>query len=291
MRLLDRYVLTQWIRIFLLTAVGFPLISVLIEATDRVGRLIERNLSPADIAISYVFKLPESMAQMIPAACLFATVFTLGPLARNSELTAAKASGQSFHRLIVPLVLAAIFASGLSFAVSEISTRASARALEIQKEQRVRGLSTKYDFVYRGDGDWIYAIRILDTEQQRMTNAVFERAGRGPDYPTLSITADTVQWSDTLAGRWRLLHGSSHFMSDSGVIATFQFRRMRLAALTQRPRELLLEAKDPSEMAYRELGRYVDDMRRSGNDVRKLQVEQALKIAVPATCFVIALFG
>ena len=66
---------------------------------------------------------------------------------------------------------------------------------------------------------------------------------------------------------------------------------MRLAALTQRPRELLLEAKDPSEMAYRELGRYIDDMRRSGNDVRKLQVEQALKIAVPATCFVIALFG
>jgi len=291
MRLLDRYVLTQWIRIFLLTAVGFPLISVLLEATDRVGRLLERNLTPTDIAISYLFKLPENMAQMIPAACLFATVFTLGPLARNSELTAAKAGGQSFHRLIVPLVVAALFASGLSFLTGEVSTRASARALEIQKERRASTLTTRYDFVYRGDGDWIYAIRTLDTEQERMLNAVFERAGRGPDYPTLSIVADSVTWSDTLAGRWRLMRGSSHIMSDSSVIATFQFARMRLAALTQRPRELLVEAKDPSEMDYRELGRYIEVMRRSGNDVRKLQVERALKIAVPATCFVIALFG
>jgi lipopolysaccharide export system permease protein len=66
---------------------------------------------------------------------------------------------------------------------------------------------------------------------------------------------------------------------------------MRLGALTQRPRELLLEAKDPSEMDYRELGRYIELMRRSENDVKKLEVERALKIAVPATCFVIALFG
>jgi lipopolysaccharide export system permease protein len=291
MRLLDRYLLGQWIRIFLLTAVGFPVIQVLLQATDRVGRLLERNLSATDIAISYLYTIPESMSQMIPAACLFATVFTLGPLARNSELTAAKASGQSFHRLIVPLIVAAAFASGLSFVVGEVSTRASARALEIQQEKRVRGISYKTNFVYRGNGDWIYAIRMLDTEQEQMANVVFERAGRGPTYPTLSIVADSVVWSDTLAGRWRLRHGSSHFMSDSAVIATFQFRQMRLTSLTQQPRDLLVEAKDPAEMDYRELGRYIELMRRSENDVKKLQVGRALKIAVPATCFVIALFG
>ena len=291
MRLLDRYLVSQWIRIFLLTAVGFPLIQVLLEATDRGGRLLERSLSPSAIALSYLYKVPESMSQMIPAACLFATVFTLGPLARNSELTAAKASGQSFHRLIVPLIVAAAFASGLSFVVGEVSTRASARALEIQQEKRVSGIPYRPNFVYRGDGDWIYTIRYLDTEQQTMAKVVFERAGRGPNYPTLSIMADSAVWSDTVAGRWRLHHGSSHFLSDSGVVATFQFRQMRLTALTQRPRELLLEAKDPAEMDYRELGRYIDFMRRSENDVNKLEVERALKIAVPATCFVIALFG
>jgi lipopolysaccharide export system permease protein len=66
---------------------------------------------------------------------------------------------------------------------------------------------------------------------------------------------------------------------------------MRLRAVTQRPRDLLVEAKDPKEMDWRELGAYIEAMHRSGNDVRKLQVERALKLAVPATCFVIALFG
>jgi lipopolysaccharide export system permease protein len=290
MRLLDRYLLRQWIRIFLLTAVGFPLVQVLIQATDKVGKLLERNLTAGAIALSYLYVIPENMSQMIPAACLFATVFTLGPLARNSELTAAKASGQSFYRLILPLVVAALFAAGLSFLVGEISTRASARALEIQKEKRASGITTRYNFVYRGDGNWVYAIRMLETKMNRMENVVFEREGKGA-FPTLSIVADSVVYVDTLAGRWRFFNGSSHILGDSTALATFQFGRMRLRALTQRPRELLVEPKNPSEMDYRELRGYIGVMRRSGNDVRKLSVDLALKIAVPATCFVIALFG
>lgn len=291
MRILDRYLLGQWIRIFLLTAVGFPMVQLLIQVTDKVGKLLERNVTAGAIALSFVYTIPESMSQMIPAACLFATVFTLGPLARNSELTAAKASGQSFHRLILPLVGAALFASGLSFLVGEISTRASARALEIQKERKASGLTERYNFVYRGEGNWIYTIHRLDTKRKFMDGVVFERPGRGLAYPTLSIVADSVKYIDTLAGRWRAFNGASHVVGDSGALATFQFRRLRLKALTQRPRDLLVEAKNPSEMDYRELRDYIGIMQRTGNDTRKLSVDLALKVAVPATCFVIALFG
>ena len=44
-------------------------------------------------------------------------------------------------------------------------------------------------------------------------------------------------------------------------------------------------------MRYAELGRYIDALKRSGNDANKLIVEQALKLALPATCLIIALFG
>lgn len=293
MRILDRYLLGHWVRIFVLTALGFPLVNVLIQVTDRVGRLLERDLTAGTIALSYLFTIPESMAQMIPAACLFATVFTIGPLARNSELTAAKASGQSFHRLIRPLVLASAAASVFSFVMSEVATRASARSLELQKERQVQSITTKYSFVYRGAGNWLYTVRSLDTEAHRMEGLVIERHGEGPDFPTLAVVADSAIYSDTLPGpdRWRFHVGSSHILGDSGVVATFQFRQMRLRAVTQRPRDLLVEAKDPKEMDWRELGAYVDAMRRSNNDTRKLEVERAMKLAIPATCFVIALFG
>ena len=44
-------------------------------------------------------------------------------------------------------------------------------------------------------------------------------------------------------------------------------------------------------MRYAELGRYIEALKRSGNDANKLIVEQALKLALPATCLIIALFG
>jgi len=54
---------------------------------------------------------------------------------------------------------------------------------------------------------------------------------------------------------------------------------------------LLAESKGPDEMRFAELGRYIDALKRSGNDANKLIVEQALKLALPATCLIIALFG
>jgi lipopolysaccharide export system permease protein len=44
-------------------------------------------------------------------------------------------------------------------------------------------------------------------------------------------------------------------------------------------------------MRYAELGRYIDALSRSGSDTKKLTVERALKLAVPFTCIIIALFG
>ena len=71
----------------------------------------------------------------------------------------------------------------------------------------------------------------------------------------------------------------------------FAFRTLRLRALTQSPADLLAEPKAPDEMRYAELGRYIEALQRSGNDANKLIVERALKLAIPATCFIIALFG
>ena len=111
--------------------------------------------------------MPESMSQMIPAACLFATVFTIGPLARNSELTAAKASGLSFHRLILPLVIAALFASGFSFLVERgLHPGLGPRPGAPEGHPGQRDSTEKYNFVYRGSGNWLYAIRMLETEDR-----------------------------------------------------------------------------------------------------------------------------
>jgi lipopolysaccharide export system permease protein len=76
-----------------------------------------------------------------------------------------------------------------------------------------------------------------------------------------------------------------------GKTELFSFAKLRLRSLREHPADLLAENKGPDEMRYQELGRYISALRRSGNDVSKLEVDQALKLAVPATCLVIAIFA
>jgi lipopolysaccharide export system permease protein len=290
LRQLDRYVLLSWIRIFVLTAIGFPVVAILINLTDTLNRLLDRGLTMQEIAISYVYSIPENMFLVMPAAVLFATVFTVGTMGRHSELTAAKAGGQSFHRLMRPLFIAAGCASVLAFLVGELAPGATARQLEIQKAKQTRPTRTRFNFVYRGDAGWVYTIRSLDVATRQLKQLMLERQGTGLSYPGLVLTADSASYDDSLK-MWRLRRGASRVIAGPARQATFSFRTMRLRALNQTPADLLAEPKAPDEMRYAELGRYIDALKRSGNDANKLEVEQALKLALPATCIIIALFG
>lgn len=288
--LLDRYVLGQWLRTFVLTALGFPLVAILIDAVDRLSKLLDRGLTVKQIAVSYVYALPENVFLVLPAAVLFATVFTVGSLGRHSELTAAKAGGRSFHRLVLPLVLASLAVVGLALVVGEMAPGSTARQLELQKERQTRAINERYNFVYRAENGWVYAISSLDVRTKRLKGLVLERRGTGARYPDLVVTADSGLYEPAARG-WRLWDGTSRVIFQPEDQWTFAFRSMRLAALAETPADLLAEPKAPEEMTYSELGRYIAATERSGSDAKKLRVEHALKIAIPFTCLVIALFG
>jgi lipopolysaccharide export system permease protein len=290
LRALDRYVLASWVRIFVLTALGFPLVSIMINLTDNLNKLLDRGLTMQQIAVSYVYSIPENMFIVMPAAVLFATVFTVGGMGRHSELTAAKASGQSFHRLMLPVFVAAAFATGLAFVVGEMAPGATSKEQELQKSKAARPTRSRFNFVYRGDQGWVYTIRSLDVGNRQLKQIMFERQGEGAEYPAMVITADSASW-DTTRQAWRVREGASRLIAGPAKQATFSFRSMRLRALTQSPADLLAESKAPDEMRYAELGRYIEALKRSGNDANKLIVERALKVALPATCIIIALFG
>jgi lipopolysaccharide export system permease protein len=289
-RTLDRYVFGSWLRIFVLTALGFPLVSILINLTDTLNRLLDRGLTMREIVVSYVYSIPENVFLVMPAAVLFATVFTVGAMGRHSELTAAKAGGMSFHRLVAPILVAAVLATGLAFVVGEMAPGATARQAEIQKSKQTRSTRSRYNFVYRADAGWVYTVRSLDIGTRQLKQLLLERQGNGVQYPGLIITADSASWDDTTR-HWRVTNGTSRVITGPSKQATFAFHTMRLRALTQSPADLLAEPKAPDEMRYAELGRYIDALKRSGNDANKLVVEQSLKLALPATCLIIALFG
>ena len=290
LRIRDRYLLAQWTRIFVFTALGFPLIVLLIRLTDDLDQYLARGLSPTTVFTAYLFGLPEQVFLILPAAVLFATVFSFGSMARHSEIVAAKASGQSFHRMLVPVMIAAALVTGAGIAVGELAPPASRRQYELLGEVRSHVATSRTNFVYRAAEGWTYTVRELNVGEQRARHLVLEREGTGADYPTLAIQARQADYDSTRAA-WRLSEVRFRVVAGLAEIAEFAGDSMVVSEFRETPEQLLIEEKRPEEMRYAELGRYIQSLERSGGDGRQLRVGQALKIAVPFTCLVITLFG
>ena len=65
---LDRYVFKEFWKILVTTALGFPLLLVVIDLTDNLDKFLARRLPRHDIALSYLYWIPESMFMVLPAA-------------------------------------------------------------------------------------------------------------------------------------------------------------------------------------------------------------------------------
>jgi len=289
-RALDRYILTEFFKVFVPTALGFPLLVIIIDLTDNLDKYLNRKIPAVDIALSYLYWLPDSMFMILPVAVLFATVFTIGAVTRHSEITAAKASGISFYRFIVPIFFGALLATGAGLVLGELVPNFNARRLELLQENRFHNNRSRYNFAHAAERGRVYKVGELSVERETMSAVEVERRGAGPDYPTYILSAQDAAW-DEKRGLWTLTKGDLHIIPDRNRDIVFSFDSARDRHMTERPNELLAAQRAPAEMGYRELGRYIAAMERSGGDVNELRVERMLKITIPVTCIVILLFG
>lgn len=286
-RILDRYVAGQFLRILVIVTVGAPILFIIIDATDNLSRYFGR-VPMSQAALAYLFQIPYYAVLSLPIGALCGAVFTLSQMTRHFEVTAAKASGISFYRLLLPMVVLGLLVSVAGLGLGELVPIATRRSAELLGERSGRGRVSRTQFVYRADGGRSYVIRRLDARAGEIHSIVIEREGSGPTYPSLEIVANRARWDGE---RWRLSNGTLRYSTEPGQMAAFRFDQLIQRRLTETPDELLAEPKEPEEMGYAELGRFIGSIRRSGGDARKLIVEQMFKIAYPFSCLIVVLFG
>jgi len=286
---LDRYVLREFWKVLVATALGFPLLVIIIDVSEKLDNYLARELTSQDIALAYLFGIPETMFQVLPAAVLFATVFTVGGFTRHSEITAAKASGISFHRFIRPIVFGSIAAALIGLVLAELIPPLNARRLELLKEKAVRAANQRSNFAYAADEGRVYKIGYADVISRTMQQVEIERRGTGPEFPSYVVVAAEADWNEERG--WMLRKGWVHLLPDSLSNLSIAFDSLHDRFLTEQPVSLMANPKAPAEMGFRDLGRFITAMERSGADVRKLRVERMLKIAIPVTCVIIMLIG
>jgi lipopolysaccharide export system permease protein len=288
MKLLDRYVLSQFTATFVMLVLGLPLLFIITDITDQLDNYLGRGVSMGAVAVSYLYYLPQFVFWSLPIAALVATVFTVGSMTRHQEIAAAKAGGVSFYRLIAPVVGAAAVLSVAAVAIGDLVPVTNRMRAEALGERERDASSLRANFVFQtGDGRTL-SVRRLDAERGILTDPVLEREANG-DAPGVHQVASSAQWSE--GEGWTFEDGYLRILPEDGSELTFEYDRVVVPDFEETPRELLAETRDPDEMRYGEIGPVVRSIERSGGDARELRVERAQKVSLPMAILVIVLFG
>jgi lipopolysaccharide export system permease protein len=288
MRIMDRYVIRQFMGTFVLLVLALPFLFLITDLTDNLDRYLSRGLPMRDVAMSYLYFIPQLVYWGFPIAALVATVFTLGNMTRYQEITAAKAGGISFYRLAAPIVLIGALLSVAAVGVGEVVPVANRMRAEVLGERERFTTPFRMNFVFRTEeGRTISATR-LNAEAREMSNVVVEGANRGGEVRVHQTASSAIWYPGT---GWALQDGFVRWFDDAGEETAFSFAALRLLDVSELPEDFLVTPKEPDEMRYRELERFIATVERAGGDASEYRVGLAQKISLPMAVLVIVLFG
>src|SRR5262245_4294627 len=103
MRMLDRYLLKEFLLPFAYCLVGFSIFWISFDVFAELPNFQKRQLQTLDVIEYYFYKMPELLSSVIvPITLLLALLYALTNHARHHELTAMRAAGISLARISLP---------------------------------------------------------------------------------------------------------------------------------------------------------------------------------------------
>lgn len=291
MRIHDKYILSGFWRNVLLGLIAFAVIYVTVDVNEQIDDFIDHNATIMQVLRYYTFELPWIILLITPVAVLLASIFTLGKLSRDNELTAFIASGTPLARVATPLFVSALCITLLSIVFNDVLVPISKRKaekimlVEIEKRKKRSSFRYKTDLHYQGENNRTYYAERYDISMSMMVNLIIQEY-EGSDLKR-RIDAKKAFWDGI---KWVFVDGAIRDFS-SGSESITPFRRMEMDDLPEKPEDLAKEEIEPEEMNFKELREYIDKVRRGGGSVDKYLVDLYFKFSFPFTNLIFAMIG
>jgi lipopolysaccharide export system permease protein len=289
-RLLDRYVLKEFLSYVVLGLSGFIVIFIVVDIFEKIDVFLDHRAPIGTVAQFYLFRAPEVVVQVLPVALLMATFLALGQLNKFGELTAMRAAGVSLLRILRPVMFVAAGAATLSLALGEfVVPNANRHRDRLYNEQIQRiprqTVNERADVTYLGEGGRIFYIRLYLLNERRMHEVSVQEFQKGE----ISRRLDAAE--ATWDGRqWVFISGYQRRFRE-GVESAEAFDRLPAPEIEERPEDFAKEGRRPDEMNFLELREYVDRLRSSGARVANYLVDLHVKLAFPVVNLIVVLIG
>lgn len=155
MKLLDRYVIRNFLQIYVYCIVGFISIWLIFDVSDNISTFIDAHLGFTRVAHYYLSQLPQILVILLPVALLLSLLFCLGRMSRANEIVSMLTAGVSVPRVLRPLIVIGLLTVGASGALNyAMAPHADlARKTLLNSEQKTRRESQIEGQIFRNRTD------------------------------------------------------------------------------------------------------------------------------------------
>ncbi len=194
MTILGRYLLRLHLVPFVFALSALTGILLLNQIAKRIGDLVGKGLPWTVIAEVFALSVPFLVAMTLPMAALVAVLYAVSRLTADNEITAFKAGGISVGRMALPLVVAGVVLTVMSFLFNDqvlprSNHRLRALLTDINrtkptfslKEQAINEIRRSRLFLRAGRIDQasytLYDVSIFDLGNQERQRVIYADSG------------------------------------------------------------------------------------------------------------------
>lgn len=275
---------------FLAGLIVFVTIFLAVDAMSFAVRQSEAGIGP--LLRYYFYFMPTIIYQMIPVACLLATVFTLTTLNRSNELVALYSIGQGLVRVSAPVLILVAIISLLSFLAGDLLLPRFAQRknyveyVEIKKRPGLYSTVNTNKIWYRSE-NVLFNIKTLDSEQARAQGLTLYYFDSAWNLVQL-ITARDVQISGT---QWRLHEGTvTLFSPESSFPLTKSFPE-KTVVMNEDVADIRSTANSSEVMSIGSLKKFINRNKEAGLETLRYEVDYYAKFGFASAALVMSLLG
>jgi lipopolysaccharide export system permease protein len=287
--LIDRYIAKMFFAFFL---GGLVVFLTLFVSVDFMSRMVRFQAPTSSLIQYYILYSPSLVYQLIPVACLLATVLTLSALGRNNELVALFSSGMSLARISSPIMVLVIFISALSFWLGDkvipvVNQKKNyVDFVEIRKQPGLYS-TVKTNRIWYRSGDILFNIKVLQPEKkhaQGITLYYFDNSW----HLNQIVQASDV---DMQGSQWHLSNGTVTLFANETAAPVLQKFESKNIVMSEDIGDLQNSAKSSDVLSIKELGRFIQKNKEAGLDTQRYEVDYQSKFSFAFAAFVMCFIG
>lgn len=291
MILVNRYLLSHFLRILALTLSSFVGIYLLIDFFEKISDFLDHQATAAHYLSFFLNSIPVIITQVLPLAILMTMVLTLGSLGRTNELTAMRACGLSLWRIINSLMILSLFVSILQLIVNEqlvpINARNLNQLIDVELEGKTEQ-SLKQGKIWYRDKNRIVHIVLADPGQKKLQGVtVFELGSNSRLLKRLTAQSATYSEAGWIASSLR----TQQFDPQTGDLVQSERGVEQPIELGRLPDDFESGVSKSNEMNFQQLRQLVKKLKAEGFDVTRQLVDMHSRLATPFTCLIMAFLG